>query len=238
MIRILALTVGFILGGWVFGLWAQDSYDDFQKNVENDTYYAALESYFKATKSDVAALLAQNINEEELPVVLFMARRTGLDPDAPVGVHSSGLNWMQAAWHFQIPPWVFYTPLDPKDVKNTPYEAAYQEYSDHADKVDLTDGDIVNLVNLKFLTEFYGCAPKEVVQMRASGKTFRQINDHYWNPQNASAWDVSIPGLETTVTPTPGKHGGRHGHHGGAGGASGIGGPSETIGTQSPPTGY
>jgi hypothetical protein len=91
---------------------------------------------------------------------------------------------------------------------------------------------------LKFLTEFYGCSPKEVVQMRASGKTFRQINDRYWNPQNVSAWDVSIPGLQTTVTPTPGKHGGRNGHHGGAGGASGSGESGEAIGTQSPPTGY
>jgi hypothetical protein len=163
----------------------------------NDGYPTAMESYFRIDSDQVNALLKKNIPAEEVPVVLFMAQRTGLDPAAVAGVHASGLNWMQTAWHFRINPWFFYTPLDSKAVERTPYERAYGYYLSHSNKVNLTDPDIVNLVNLKFISEQYGCLPLNVVQMRSSGKTFQEISDYFMNGKEMPHWDVNLPTPET-----------------------------------------
>ena len=149
--------------------------------------------------------------EDELPVVFFIAQRSGQDPEAVTGVHSSGLNWMQVAFHFHLSPWIFYTFLN-ANPSHTVYEHIYDEYKNPNNKINLTDKDMINLINLKFLSEYYGRDPKEVFQMKVSGKTFQQINDSFWGlkADHDFQWDVEIPtgssGQAGTDQPTPSFH--------------------------------
>ena len=41
---------------------------------------------------------------------------------------------------------------------------------------ELADPDIVNLVNLRFLSEHYGHSPDEIIRMRSEGEGFAKIN--------------------------------------------------------------
>ncbi len=41
----------------------------------------------------------------------------------------------------------------------------------------LGDDDVVNLVNLKFMSEHYGYPPEKIIKMRSGGKEFVSIYD-------------------------------------------------------------
>lgn len=217
---------------WALAAQAQEPSHGSRGNVETDSYRAGLENHFRLTASDMADNMAHGASEEEVPIALFIARQSGMDTDAVWSVHDSGLNWMQVAWHFQLNPWVFFTPLPSKSVEHTPYEKAYGIYASRAQKVTLEDSDLVNLVNLKFISEQYGCPPEEVVRMRADGKSFREINEHYWTRKDLPQWDVNIPGMNPSPTPGAGPATGRHGHrHRGGSGTGGATPPPDGNGS-------
>ncbi len=211
--KIILGWAGLVFGGFVFAAHAQDYPKGGHGDVETDSYYSGIENYFRLTKSDLADNLGHGVEEEEVPVALFIARRAGLEPDAVWSVHDSGLTWMQVAWHFKLNPWIFFTPLPQKAAEKTPYEKAYGLYSSRADKVSLSDADLVNLVNLKFISEQYNCPPEEVARLRADGKSFREINDRYWGRKDIPRWDVDIPGMNPSPTPGQGPGTGHRGHH-------------------------
>ena len=41
----------------------------------------------------------------------------------------------------------------------------------------LSDEDIINLVNLKLMSEHYGVPPEKIIKMRSGGKEFVSINN-------------------------------------------------------------
>jgi hypothetical protein len=172
-----------------------------------DNFHLALADYFKISEQQITDAKNSGVSDEELPVVFFIAQRTNLGPEAVTTVHSGGLNWMQVAFHFHLNPWIFYTFLPGDTAAHTPFEKIYEEYKNLNNKMNLTDKDTVNLINLKFLSEYYGRDPKEIVGKRASGKTFQEINDDYWRRKdyNDFQWDVD-PLSSGLPTPTPTFH--------------------------------
>jgi hypothetical protein len=85
---------------------------------------------------------------------------------------------MEITTHLGLTAEVFYVPVqgDP----GPPYGKAYGHFKNRkkADwgAIRLTDTDIVNFVNLKFISSHYGYSPDEVIKMRQSGKDFVSIN--------------------------------------------------------------
>lgn len=191
--------------------------------AEEDNYQSALMDVFRVTEQDVTDALNSGVKKEELPIVFFIAQRGHLESLAVTGARSSGLSWMETAFHFHLNPSVFYTALTrPDDMEHTPLEKVYQAYRNPGGKIRLTDQEMVDLVNLKFLSEFYRRDPKEIMQKRSSGKTFGEINGEYWGHQgeNSFQWDVDVP--SGNPNPTPSATPGRHHHRGRSGGASGA----------------
>src|SRR5580693_5213065 len=127
-----------------------------------DNFHLAVMDYFKVSGQQVADAQQSGVSDEELPVVFFMAQRTNLGPEAVTTVHSSGLNWMQVAFHFRMNPWAFYTFLPGDTVAHTAFEKACGEYKNTNNTINLTDKDMVNFVDLKFLSEYYGRDPREI----------------------------------------------------------------------------
>jgi len=180
-----------------------------------DSFHLAIGDYFKVSEEQINNCQKQNIPDEELPVVFFIAQRANVEPSAVLAVHASGLTWMQVAMHFRLNPRIFFTNLPGNAVSHTPYEKGYGFYKDRKNRVNLSDADIVNFVNLKFVSEHYGDDPKEIIQMRASGKSFRDINDNYWKKKEEVKWDVEDPpapeGDKKKDGDVPKRHHGRRG---------------------------
>jgi hypothetical protein len=66
-------------------------------------------------------------------------------------------------------------------VSGPPYGRAYGYYKNKPKKewktIVLSDDDVVNLLNLKFMSEHYDYPPEKIMKMLWEGKEFVSIND-------------------------------------------------------------
>jgi hypothetical protein len=89
---------------------------------------------------------------------------------------------MDITLRYGLSPEIYYVPVKVAKV-GPPYGRAYGYYKTHPrhewKKVVLPDDDVVNLVNLKFASDYYGYAPERVMQLRGEGQNFVAIHDHF-----------------------------------------------------------
>jgi hypothetical protein len=152
-------------------------------------------NYFNVSEKQILACTKTHILEEELPVVFFLAQKAGGTPEVIAGDHAGGMSWMKIARHFNLGPRVFYVPVGGK-VKNMPYKKIYENYQGNKSRIQLSDPDIVNLVNLKFMSNHFGHDPGEIIQMRSKGKTFQDIDDTFKQEKEDMRWDAGNTPLE------------------------------------------
>jgi hypothetical protein len=142
-------------------------------------FYLAVGDFYKVPERDVVRVRERRVSDDELPVVFFLAARAHVSPDVIIDLRiGEGRSWLEIGARFGLGPDVYYVPLqrDP----GPPYGKAYGYYKNHPRKnwgeIKLSDADIVNLVNLKFISGQYGYSTDEVAGMRARGDSFVGIN--------------------------------------------------------------
>ncbi|MDI6801273.1 MAG: hypothetical protein QMD01_04360 [Thermodesulfovibrionales bacterium] len=142
-------------------------------------FYFALEDYYRVPYREVIVIKERGIPHEEIPVVLSIAGRVRVAPSLIIDMRLRGRTWMDIVLHFGLSPEIFYVPV--RVIPGPPYGKAYGYYKKWPKhewkKIVLADDDIVNMVNLKFVSEHYGYSPDEVIKMRGKGKNFVEIND-------------------------------------------------------------
>jgi hypothetical protein len=148
-------------------------------------FYLAIGSYFKVPETQVTVIREKRIPDDQIPVVLFIAQKSHRTPAEVMELRSAGFSWMDVALRCKLTPEVFYVQL--KDARG-PYGNAYGYYKKYKKnqwrRIRLSDNDIVNFVNLRFISDHYRCQPDEVVVMRSKGRSFVSINDD-WHARNA-----------------------------------------------------
>ncbi|MDH5202568.1 MAG: hypothetical protein OEW69_04855 [Nitrospirota bacterium] len=140
-------------------------------------FYLAVGDYYRVPQREVIILRERGIPYEEIPVVFFIAGRARVAPEVVIDLRLRGMSLMDITLHFGLGPEIYYMPVR----VGPPYGKAYGYYMNKPKKewrkVVFKDADIVNLVNLKFISEHYKYSPKEVIKMREKGKNFVVIND-------------------------------------------------------------
>ena len=85
---------------------------------------------------------------------------------------------MDITFHYGLTAGIFYIDLG-KD-PGPPYGKAYGHFKKMPRKkwgtIVLGDPDIINFVNLRFLSDHYGYSPNEIINMRSKGQSFTKIN--------------------------------------------------------------
>ena len=143
-------------------------------------FYLSVGEYYRVPENEVIIVRERKIPDEELPVVFFIAGRAGVDPNVIVDLRIGGSSWYSISVQYGIYPDVYYIPLavDPEP----PYGKAYGYYKKRPKsewkKIQLADADIINLVNLRFISEHYNYVPENIIKMRSEGKHFALINDN------------------------------------------------------------
>jgi len=143
------------------------------------SFYLSVGDYYRVPEREVIIIRERGIPYEEMPVVLFLAGRAHVAPGVIVDLRLRGMSWMDITFHYGLSPEIYYVPL--RTAPGPPYGRAYGYYKKWPrkewKKVRLGDNDVVNLVNLKFASEHYGCSPEEVIKMRSGGRNFVEINE-------------------------------------------------------------
>lgn len=130
-------------------------------------YYRAVGEHFRVPANEIMILSEWRLPAEEIPVVLFVASRGGISPEAVVAHRRAGRGWGDVARRYRLDATSFHVPLDgPAGSLAGAYEAYRSRPQPQWSGIELADSDIVALVNLRVLAEVLGTRPEAVLQAR------------------------------------------------------------------------
>jgi hypothetical protein len=143
------------------------------------SFYLAIGEYYRVPEPRVVKVKRHyHVRDEDLPVVFFLASHARVEPEVIIDLRfRQRMSWLNITFHFGLTPEIYYVPV--KRV-GPPYGKAYGHYKKHENdykRVVLVDADVVNLVNLRFISDYHHVAPEMVMDMRSQGRRFVIIND-------------------------------------------------------------
>lgn len=143
-------------------------------------FYLGVGEYFRVPQREVIIIKERHIPVEEVPVVLLIAQRARVAPASVINLRLHGRSWLDITIHYGLSPEIYYVHVPPTVRVGPPYGKAYGHYKNKPKKewktIVLRDDDVINLVNLKFVSEHYGYPAEEVIKLRSKGKNFVVIN--------------------------------------------------------------
>jgi hypothetical protein len=148
-------------------------------NEGSSDFYLAMSEYNRVPERVLIGVRDRGIPDEQIPVVMFIAARAQVAPDVIVKMRHRHMSWMEIAAHFRLGVDAFYVPLN-GNLSGTVYERPYRFFKQdrrHWNRIHLTDEDVVNLVDLKFVSDYHGYRPDDVIRFRANGRNFVNIHN-------------------------------------------------------------
>ncbi len=145
-----------------------------------DGFHLSVGEHYRVPQRDVVVIRDRGIHDEALPVVFYLAKRARVSPGVIVDLHLRGLSWMDITLHYGLSPEIYYVPVRIIEGR-PPHGHAYGYYKKHPNRdgwknISLSDDDIVDQVNLKFISDHYGYSPDKVMKYRSEGKRFSVID--------------------------------------------------------------
>jgi len=178
--------ISFMVFSLVLGMIsAQDRKVDLGISVTDGklrSFYLAISDYYRVPGGKVVATKERyRLRDEELPVIYFLAARANLDPSVIIDLRIRGMSWLDVTFHYGLTPEIYYIPVTVEKVGPS-YGKAYGYYKKYRPtkewkKIVLSDHEVIDLVNLRFISEHYRLTPEVVMEMRSQGKNFVSINE-------------------------------------------------------------
>ena len=154
-----------VLAGYPGTAVAQDAPESPPQAV--GAYFRAVGEYFGVTASEIDILGDWELPPEEIPVVLFVATRVGVSPEALVGLRRSGDGWGEIVKRYGLGADVLYLPI-PQGASAGRLQGLYDHLSSTPvngwGEVALDADAVVTLVNVRLLVHVSGLTPVEVLQ--------------------------------------------------------------------------
>lgn len=129
-------------------------------------YLQAISEYYRVPADEVRVLASWGRPAADIPVVLFVAGRGGVSPDAVMALRNAGRRWGEIAGRWRLHAGDFHVPLD-ASVDAGPLDRVYGEFRGRPGtgwpSIELQDAEVVGLVHLRFLTEYLGVPPGRVL---------------------------------------------------------------------------
>ena len=156
-------------------------------NSGHNSFYFAIGDYYGVPESRVVYVRDHyRIPDEELPVVFFLASRAHVDPQVIINLRvGRRMSWPDITFHYGLTPEIYYVPVTRV---GPPYGNAYGHYKkckkDYK-KVVLVNDDVVNLVNLRFMSEYHGIPAEQVMDRRGRGERFVAMNNEFRQEKRA-----------------------------------------------------
>lgn len=141
-------------------------------------YFRAVAEFFELPPSEVEILREWRLDREEVPVVLFVAGRTGVSPEALAQLRRSGRPWTELVGRYGLDASHFHVPL-PQDAPAHAVADAYAQFratpASRWREVTLTDRDIVVLVNVRMVAQTLRLPPELVLARQGTTSSFVEL---------------------------------------------------------------
>jgi len=141
-------------------------------------FHVAVANYYHVPEREVIVIRERRIPDDEIPVALFIARHAGVPWSRVVEMRLRGDSWWNISVRLGLSPEVYYVPV--AVTPGPPYGRALGHYKKKHRKewraIVLNDADIVNLVELRFLSEHYRVAPERVIELRGHDRDFVAVH--------------------------------------------------------------
>ena len=119
-------------------------------------YYQTVGGAFSVSSDEVGILADWGLRDEEIGVVLFVARRAGVSPDAVASLRRQGRSWSEILQVYGVWPGVLRIAF-PSETDLGPLEGTYRTFEETPraawGQVDILDPVAIALVNIRVLSE-------------------------------------------------------------------------------------
>lgn len=127
-----------------------------ERDVARQDFFRAVAGFFNLPPNEIAILSDWQMPADEIPVVLFMARRAGVSPEALVALRDAGQGWSTLADRYRVRASAFHVPVA-DDAPTGRLESAYRLFRTTPvgewGTLRLSDEDIVGLVNVRVISQ-------------------------------------------------------------------------------------
>jgi hypothetical protein len=141
-------------------------------------YFSAVAEFFGVSRSEVSILGDWRLPTDEIPVVLFLARRAGVSAEALAALRRSGSAWSQLMTRYGVDAGALHLPL-PDAAQAGRLQTAYEHYRGLPParwaEVRLTDQDVVALVNVRILAQTFALSVEEILRRAGPTGTFLEL---------------------------------------------------------------
>lgn len=141
-------------------------------------FHVAVANYYEVPEREVIVIRERRIRDDEIPVALFIARQARVPWTRVVDMRLRGDSWWDISVRLGVSPEVYYIPVAVSP--GPPYGRALGHYKKKHRKewrtIVLTDADVVNLVQLRFLSEHYHVAPERIIELHGRDRDFVMIH--------------------------------------------------------------
>lgn len=132
--------------------------------------------YYHVPSRDVV-VIERRIPRDELGVVYFLSRHSHRDAGFIADLRHRGLSWWDISIRLGLDPRTLYV-VDSRRHYGPPYGKAYG-YDKKGKSYRLRDAEIVELVNVRFLSDYHRVSVDDVIDRHRRGERYHHINDHY-----------------------------------------------------------
>lgn len=173
-------VLGLLLGvlAPVAGAGRADAQTPVSVSARIGDFHVAVANYYRVPQREVVVIRERRIPDEEIPLALFIARHANTPWERVVDMRVRGSSWWDISVRLGVSPEVYYVPV--AVVSGPPYGRALGHYKKKHRKewrtIVLTDADLINLVELRFLSEHYHVAPERIVELRSRHDDFVVIH--------------------------------------------------------------
>jgi len=138
-------------------------------------WFQAVADHFEISVREVEILADSRMTDDEIPLVLLLARRAGVSTDALVAFHRGGRGWVEIAARYGMGAADFHLPLA-ESAPAGPLEEVYERYRavppSQWNQIELDDEDLVRLADLAFVTAYLRVSAGEVLDQVVRGGSF------------------------------------------------------------------
>lgn len=149
-----------------------------QHDAARRDYFRAVAGFFNLPPTEIAILSDWQVPAGEIPVVLFVARRAGVSPEALVALRDSGQGWSDLADRYRVRASAFHVPVG-DDADTGRLEEAYRLFRSTPvgewNTLRLSDDDIVTLVNVRVISQSLGLPAERVMAATAQAISFVEL---------------------------------------------------------------